>query len=72
MDLILQTMTLINGRPDVSSERASHMDRTVTFIQEYSILAAAPAKQGSPHHWQFSKTHTGSRHAHGFPLAVRL
>jgi hypothetical protein len=27
---------------------------------------AAPAKQGSPHHWQFSKAHTGSRFAIGF------
>jgi hypothetical protein len=33
---------------------------------------AAPAKQGTPHHWQFSKAHTGSRNEHGFPLAVIL
>jgi hypothetical protein len=24
-----------------------------------SIEIAAPAKQGSPHHWTFSKAHTG-------------
>jgi hypothetical protein len=33
---------------------------------------AAPAKQGSPHHWQFSKAHTGSRIAHGFQTPVRI
>jgi hypothetical protein len=31
---------------------------------------AAPAKQGSPHHWQFSKVHTGLRFAHGFQTSV--
>jgi hypothetical protein len=31
-----------------------------------------PAKQGSPHHWQFSKAHTGSRIAHGFQYSVRV
>jgi hypothetical protein len=38
------------------------------------IEIAAPAKQGSPHHWQFSKAHTGSRIAHGFhhPVHVRF
>jgi hypothetical protein len=33
---------------------------------------AAPAKQGTPHHWQSSKAHTGSRNAHGFPPVVRV
>jgi hypothetical protein len=34
----------------------------------------APAKQGSLHHWKFSKVHTGPRFAHGFQssLCVRL
>jgi hypothetical protein len=27
---------------------------------------AAPAKQGSPHDWKFSKARTGSRFAHNF------
>jgi hypothetical protein len=26
----------------------------------------APTKHGSPHHWKFSKVHTGPRFAHGF------
>jgi hypothetical protein len=26
-----------------------------------SVKIAAPAKQGSPHHWQVSKAHTGLR-----------
>jgi hypothetical protein len=26
-----------------------------------SVEIAASAKQGSPHHWQFSKAHTGPR-----------
>jgi hypothetical protein len=34
IDLILLTRTLKNDRPDLSSERALHMDRTVTFKQE--------------------------------------
>jgi hypothetical protein len=32
---------------------------------------AAPTKQGSPHHRQFSKAHTGSRVAHGFQTSGR-
>jgi hypothetical protein len=32
------------------------------------IKIAAPAKQGSPHHWKFSNAHTGPRFAHGFNL----
>jgi hypothetical protein len=31
IDLILLTATLTNDRPVLSSERASHVDRTVTF-----------------------------------------
>jgi hypothetical protein len=34
IDLILQPMTLKNERPDLSSKRAPHMDRTETFKQE--------------------------------------
>jgi hypothetical protein len=30
---------------------------------------AASAKQGSPHHWKFSKMHAGPRFAHDFQLA---
>jgi hypothetical protein len=33
---------------------------------------AAPAKQGSPHHWQFSKAHTGSRFTYSFQYSVRV
>jgi hypothetical protein len=33
---------------------------------------AAPAKQGSPHHWKFSMAHTGSRIAQGFQHSVCL
>jgi hypothetical protein len=33
---------------------------------------AAPAKQGSPHHWQFSKVHTGSRFTHSFQNSLRI
>jgi hypothetical protein len=36
------------------------------------IEIAAPAKQGSPHHWQFSKAHTGSRIIRGFQHPVRV
>jgi hypothetical protein len=32
---------------------------------------AAPAKQGSAHHWKFSKVHTGLRFAHSFQPSVR-
>jgi hypothetical protein len=32
------------------------------FCGKYpSVEIAAPAKQGSPHHWQFSKAHPGPR-----------
>jgi hypothetical protein len=34
IDLILLNMTLTNDRPVLSSERAPHFDRTVTFKQE--------------------------------------
>jgi hypothetical protein len=34
IDLILLTVTLTNDRPVLSSERAPHMDRTVTLKQE--------------------------------------
>jgi hypothetical protein len=34
------------------------------------IRIAAPAKQSSPHHWQFSKAHTGSRFAYGVQNSV--
>jgi hypothetical protein len=30
------------------------------------LKIAAPTKGGSPHHWKFSKVHTGPRFAHGF------
>jgi hypothetical protein len=33
---------------------------------------AAPAKQGSPHHWQFSKAHTGPRSAHGIQNPILI
>jgi hypothetical protein len=38
------------------------------------LKIAAPAKQGSPHHWKFSKLHVGSRFAHCFQpsLFIRL
>jgi hypothetical protein len=36
------------------------------------IKIAAPAKQGSPHYWQFSKAHIGSRYACSFPDSLRL
>jgi hypothetical protein len=31
---------------------------------------AAPAKQGSPHHWKFSKIHTSPQFAHGFQPSI--
>jgi hypothetical protein len=37
-----------------------------------SKKTAAPAKQRFPHHWQFSKEHTASTHAYGFPSYVRV
>jgi hypothetical protein len=30
------------------------------------LKIAAPTKQGSAHHWKFSKVHTGPRFAHSF------
>jgi hypothetical protein len=35
-----------------------------------SAEITAPAKQGSPHHWQFSKAHDGPRIAQGFQYSV--
>jgi hypothetical protein len=37
-----------------------------------STEIAAPAKQTSPHHWKFSKAHTGSRFAHGFQSFIYI
>jgi hypothetical protein len=37
-----------------------------------STEITAPAKQGSPHHWQFSKTHADLRFAHGFQTSVHI
>jgi hypothetical protein len=37
-----------------------------------STEIAAPAKQSSPHHWKFSKAHTGSRTAPGFQTSVYI
>jgi hypothetical protein len=34
------------------------------------LKIAAPAKLGFPHHWKFSKVHTGPRFAHGFQASV--
>jgi hypothetical protein len=38
------------------------------------LKLAAPAKQGSSHHWKFSMVHTGLRFAHGFQpfVCIRL
>jgi hypothetical protein len=38
-NLLLLTVTLINDRPILSSERAPHMDRTVTVKQELGLDA---------------------------------
>jgi hypothetical protein len=35
--------------------------------RQTSIEIAAPAKQGSPSHWKYSKAHTGSRFASKLP-----
>jgi hypothetical protein len=37
-----------------------------------SIEIAVPVKQGSPHHWPFSKEHIDSRYACSFPSSVCL
>jgi hypothetical protein len=37
-------------------------------IREFAADIAAPAKRSSPHHWKFSKAHTGLRFAYGFRL----
>jgi hypothetical protein len=37
-----------------------------------STEIAAPTKQSSSQHWQFSKAHIGSRTAHGFQTSVRI
>jgi hypothetical protein len=34
------------------------------------LKIAVPAKQGSAHHWKFSKVHTGPRFAQGFQPSV--
>jgi hypothetical protein len=34
------------------------------------LKIAAPAKQGSPHHWEFFKVHTGPRFAQDFQPSV--
>jgi hypothetical protein len=36
------------------------------------LKIAAPVKQGSPHHWKFSKMHTGPRFAHDFQPSVSI
>jgi hypothetical protein len=38
------------------------------------LKIAVPAKQGSLHHWKFSKMHAGPRFAHGFrpSICIRL
>jgi hypothetical protein len=36
------------------------------FCGHPSNEIAVPAKQGTPHNWQFGKVHYGSRFAHGF------
>jgi hypothetical protein len=42
--------------------------------RQLPLKIAAPTKQVSPHHWKFSKVHTGPRCAHGFhsSLCIRL
>jgi hypothetical protein len=34
------------------------------------LKIAAPAKQGSPHHWKFSKVYIGPRFIEGFQTSV--
>jgi hypothetical protein len=36
------------------------------------LSIAVPIKQGSSHHWKFSKVHTGPRFAHGFQPSVYI
>jgi hypothetical protein len=43
-DLLLQNVALLNDRPVLSSERAPHMDRTVTVKQE--LISGHEAQMG--------------------------
>jgi hypothetical protein len=45
----------------------AYSDGLDDMIREISLV---PAKQGSPHRWEFSKAHTGSQFAHGFRAPV--
>jgi hypothetical protein len=47
------------------------MPRLGVCDRHSSFEIAAPAKQGSPHHWQLSKAHTGPRFACGFQNSIR-
>jgi hypothetical protein len=38
----------------------------------YLLKFAAHTKQGSAHHWKFSKLHTGPRFAHSFQPSVYI
>jgi hypothetical protein len=40
------------------------------FVADTHLKIAAPAKQGSLHHWKFLKVHTSSQFAQGFQPSV--
>jgi hypothetical protein len=43
---------------------------TREFVADTPLKITWLTKQGSPHHWKFSKVHTGQRFAHSFQPSV--